>query len=953
MLIALSLTTIEVKAQQYHLHHFNDKDVIPSSFVYKTFEDSKGYLWFLTDKSITRYDGRKAKMFGPEDGYNEGGAYQILQDKKGVIWIVTTNFKLYYFKDEQFNELKYNKFISWLCIDKNDTKWIATRTNACISFIREDYTVSKPVFIIDEFDRVNLFLTLSNFNYLISLPGGIFHYQKGKIRKLSSSDTYNDFLISRIFHLKNRIYITNEQGIHEFIGNKLVLRYPPVNSDIFDLVEDDNGFIWVATPRGLLKLSRQREKFKLDLKLLTGYSVLSISYMHDKSLWVSTAKDGVFILNDRATHYTSSAYFSNEPIFLAKKDLTRMYFFTENINYYELYNNKLLSKKLPVADYKQPFQVKNALSVSNTGVVLFTTKELFIKDGKVGFFDAKKGKHASFYAGGDESLLIDEQLNLKRRDTIVINKDEWQNINRTYLGKNILTESACPILLINDTFFYSTNKGLLKVFKNKGKLYGALIRIKGIISGAVYHNQKIYVSTKSNGIYRINKGIMDNISTVNGLVSNYCTRIYIHGDFLWACTNKGVSRVNMETLAIRNFTERDYLLNEQVNDLEIFHDTVYVATNLGVTMFPANTSAPNNQPAIYLEKLLLNNSIEIAVNSLIETDYLNNNFTLELVSPGYRSGKSNRFRLIITTNDVTDTLHYDNSSIQLLALMPGTYNIRADVMNIDGVWSTKPVLLDLLIHPPFWKTIWFISLIIIIVCSVVGYVLWLSVKRQKEMQEYRRKITESELKSLRLYMNPHFLFNSLTSLQSFILTVKTGEANHFITKFSKLIRAVMNYSVKGELLLKEEIQLLKDYLELESVRFGTGFTYQVACQEGIDIENTSIPSLIIQPFVENAIKHGVTGVAEQCYIKVWFEMRGKELYCIVADNGKGRNSKQNKETTHISSGIKFTRERITLLLHNKHEQVITMTDTDPGNPLMPGTTVEIHVPVLNDQNDDE
>jgi LytS/YehU family sensor histidine kinase len=307
----------------------------------------------------------------------------------------------------------------------------------------------------------------------------------------------------------------------------------------------------------------------------------------------------------------------------------------------------------------------------------------------------------------------------------------------------------------------------------------------------------------------------------------------------------------------------------------------------------------------------------------------------------------NRFRLIIKGDNRIDTSYYREGNVQLFALMPGSYELVADVMNIDGVWSDKPVKLFVEITPPFWKTWWFITTVAVALMLIAAYIVWISVRRQKEIQNYTRRLAESELKSLRLYMNPHFLFNSLTSLQSFVLTHKTGEANNFITKFSKLIRSVMTYSIKGELKLKEEVDLLKAYLELESVRFSTAFEYEISCDHNIDTEETVIPSLIIQPFIENAIKHGVTGVTgRQCYIHVRFFMEKNNLYCTIADNGKGRKTVKMQDKIHISSGIKFTEERIKLLIKDHTLPVLTITDTS-NDEEMPGTTVKVLVPVLN------
>lgn len=949
----LCLGLFHASAQQYAFTNFNNKEIIPSSFVYKTFEDSKGYVWFLTDHAITRYDGHHAKLFGAEDGYNEGGAYHITEDKTGRIWVITVNFKLYYYEADRFHRV--NTFfgeVGWFYVGADNTKWVLTKTKQGLYKIDDKNHLSKPIYRYKSYHRFHSFIPLNDSSYLFSFTHNVCYFSNGKIKPLLPSNTYTNFVISRFFQINNSVYAATYQGIYEFVKGTMILRYPLSNNQVFDLFIE-NSRIWVACEKGLFLLTAGSPgQWQLKTHFLKGHSIHSITRNKDHLLWLSTASQGVYTFNPETEYYNTSNRFTDIPVTHVKADQQTVYAFTKTSNYYTLKDRHLSTKQLPLSPDGHIVKVQFSRNLSDSEILAYANKSFILEKGRIRFCNNKPGVIcAKLGSYGEGRLMVDSLINLINEKRTLLYKDEWINLFDTYSKKGIVLHDASPLLHIKDTLYYHTDKGLLKVHRVKGCMVHRFIPFKGIIWMAIYEQGVIYLTTKSNGLYLLNNNQVTNITTANGLLSNNCSSLLASHGYVWIATNKGISRLNIKTGTIRNFTGRDYLADEQVNDLALFRDTVFVATNSGILAFPEHRALAEQVPDIYLEKLLLNNSIDLIADSIIKTDYLNNNFTLQLVSPGYRSGKSNRFRLIITKENVIDTFYYDNSSIQLLALMPGSYHIRADVMNIDGIWSKKPVSFDILIHPPFWKTLWFISLVIVFICSGVGYVIWISVKRQRDVQEYNRKIVESELKSLRLYMNPHFLFNSLTSLQSFILTVRTDEANYFITKFSKLIRAVMNYSVKGELLLKEEIQLLNSYIELESVRFGSEFTYTVTYEDGLDIDNIMIPSLLIQPFVENAIKHGVTGVSDHCYIKVWFEMRGTNLYCIVTDNGKGRNKRVSEETTHISSGIKFTEERIKLLI-NKKEEVITISDHDPLNTTMPGTRVEIHVPILNDQTDD-
>lgn len=303
---------------------------------------------------------------------------------------------------------------------------------------------------------------------------------------------------------------------------------------------------------------------------------------------------------------------------------------------------------------------------------------------------------------------------------------------------------------------------------------------------------------------------------------------------------------------------------------------------------------------------------------------------------------------VIVQNNRTDTSYYPSGIIQLSSLMPAHYAFFISVKNIDGIWS-KPLHFSMSITPPVWQTWWFMTLAGLVLLGAAVTVAFFIISRQKQQHAYKIKMAESELKSLRLYMNPHFIFNSLTSLQSFILTYQNRDAELFIAKFSKLIRSVMNFSQRGEITLEEEIGLLTNYLGLEKIRFKDHFDFNIKADPGIDVSGITIPSLLIQPFAENAIKHGFSEInLRKGILDITFSMKDDDLYCTLTDNGKGRQPFY-ASPMHISSGISFTEERLRLIIQDTQKKVIQLTDLEAdGKPA--GLKVVIYVPILNRTN---
>lgn len=938
-----------VFAQAYLFNHPDLKDASTSSFLYRAFEDSKGYIWLISYKTVTRFDGKKYKTFGPDDGYYETGAYRILEDAEGVIWVLTVNFKLYYFKGNVFREIPQKIPVNWIYADEQGQKWAFSRDKGVTYKIGKNQTLH-PVYSYTRWGNCYACYIINDSTHLLSLTTGICLWERNKLRRLTNTHLFNHHMPARFFKIGNKILITNEYGIHEWKNNKLnFITATDDTTEVFDMLSDTvHHYVWVATSKGLLRYTGEISGASEKKWYLHDKSVLSITWANDGNLWVTTANRGTYVFNPNAFHITSEQGLSDEDVRQVEKESGAMYFFTRYSPYYRYRHSGLEKVPFPRPRekgewIKSPHRVS---AISDTSLLLLSTRTMIISRGKAYLYSYQKGEAAIRFVSNNWHLISKPDLSVCIDGKVLIDSARWAAFFVKLKKEKIESEALHQAAYFDhDTVYMTCKGGILKCYWIGKNPQLNILKMAGSVSYITMWKRLLIVGTFTHGIYIYNNDSLINYNDQNGLLSNYCYTLTVKNNEIWASTNNGLSRISLLNRSIRNYTIKDYLIDNEVNDVDFLGDTAFVATTKGVSYFNINDEEPFTPPSIFIENLLINNK-PTQIAGKYDLTYAENNISFTLCSPGYRSADFNSFRVIVEHDGGTDTTIYKDGRIQLLALMPGKYTVRADVMNLNGVWSSKPIEISFDIAPPFWKSWWFIVLVGMMLLNIIGYIVWLTVKRQKDAQEYQRKIVVSELRSLRLYMNPHFLFNSLASLQSFVLTSKNDEANAFITKFSKLIRSVMTYSIRGELKLSEEIALLHSYLELESIRFNNEFTFEVNAENDIQTEEITIPSLIIQPFVENAIKHGVTGTGRKCYIKVHFFMRNNELFCQVEDNGKGRSAKSVKDTDHISSGVSFTVERIRLLVNRSADEVISFRDTSPDEQAR-GTTVEVLVPVLN------
>ncbi|MEO7140279.1 MAG: histidine kinase, partial [Ferruginibacter sp.] len=304
----------------------------------------------------------------------------------------------------------------------------------------------------------------------------------------------------------------------------------------------------------------------------------------------------------------------------------------------------------------------------------------------------------------------------------------------------------------------------------------------------------------------------------------------------------------------------------------------------------------------------------------IHFPYYENNIDIMYVPRGFSSSDTLVFAWklegkIDVWNEVPFTLMDDRLNLAGLDnLKPGKYIFRVRLRKGTGDWLKNEVALTIIIDPPFWRTWWFwISVIAGISCITYGVVKWrVSAvrKQEREKANHQKELSELEARALRSQMNPHFIFNCLNSIKSLIQQHEEEKSVNYLTTFSKLIRTLFNNADKKEISLYDEIETCKLYLQLEAMRFDTKFSYAVKVDEKMDLKSVQVPALIIQPFIENAIWHGIVPKGEAGHVELSVIKKANLVEISIDDNGIGReSSKLNKSASalmHNSKGVNLT-----------------------------------------------
>ncbi|MGB8194267.1 MAG: histidine kinase [Chitinophagaceae bacterium] len=265
----------------------------------------------------------------------------------------------------------------------------------------------------------------------------------------------------------------------------------------------------------------------------------------------------------------------------------------------------------------------------------------------------------------------------------------------------------------------------------------------------------------------------------------------------------------------------------------------------------------------------------------------------------------------------------DFNFIWLKDLKPGKYKLLIRY-SIQRQYET---IYEFEIKPAWQQTTWFKIIAGSLVAAFIGFIVVLFRNRTQQQkllkEQLEKEKTEAELKGIRSQLNPHFVFNSLNSIQGLINRNDIPGANRYLSEFSKLMRETLNAGDKRFNSLNLETKLLQAYLALEQLRFGFKFDIQV--QEGIDAGATELPSFLLQPLAENAVKHGVETLKEKGMVQIAFEKQHSNLLVFITDNGKGFNTAARE-----GYGLKLTRDRINLLNRTLKDQTIELNIESPA-----------------------
>lgn len=964
LLIAVVLFNYQSTAQSYYFKNYSVDDGLPFINVSTLFQDSKGNLWSGGYGGLSKFDGIVFTNFTPKNGLINHSVTCISEDNKGNLWVGTikglNKLTGKTFSSYTTQQGLISNFISAILKDSNGNLWFGTDKGlsklvdgAFVNYSTQDGLADNNIHCLFEDNYCNVWLGT---NKGLSVFNGekITNYN---LPKTNTVEKINSITVD----FQNVIWVATTNGLYSFRNNQFTAHKAFIGKDVKSIVVDNNGELWIGTSTGLLKLDNNRVTDYTLHKNKNSELISSLFVDFENNLWIGTYA-GLF--KYRANPFVSYGIedgLTDQFIYGIVRDAHKQLWVGSKSNgLFKFENDRFYQQKnIGASSVNAIYEFSDNLLWlgTNEGLVLYNgntsvspqdTSSVFKRSINCFYKDSKN----NIWIGGINEIYKYDGENYTKYS--IQNNDEttevWtiiEDLNGTIWAGTYLG----GLFKFNDNAFekYNTKLGL------KSDSYLASIRDKegtiyfGTMDGLLMFNplneQSVYF-TETDGL---NSDLV--YSLTFGKTQNQ----------IWVGTNQGLNRIDINEFkthkqkVIIPFGKEEGFSGVECNSNGTWVDTdgvIWFGTVNGIIKYDPYKYVKNAEESktsirgfrlFYIDTALVNNT---------HLSHDNNNITIYYSGVCLTNPAKVQYSHILEGFEKTWSPYSKERLVTYSNLPPGTYTFKLISANNEGLWNKASVDFTFTIDKPFWKTWWFIVMVSLFITTSITLVIRQRIRniknREKRKTELNKRIANIESQALRAQMNPHFIFNTLSSIQHYISNNNTDEALKYLSKFAKLMRKIMENSKQPMITVAEEVNALNLYLELEIMRFDKKFEYTITVDPDIDQNYDRVPSMLIQPYIENAIVHGLLPKQGAGKITIELQKQQDTILCLIEDNGIGReNSKQFKKNrvTHKSMGMSITQERLDILNAGFNSNIsCQITDLyDKGEPA--GTKVRLIIPL--------
>lgn len=966
-------------AQQYNFKNYSAENGLPFVQVSSLHQDKFGYLWMAGYGGLSRFDGKNFLNFSPKNGLVNHYVNAVCSDDSGFVYAATADglsiIKNNKIKNYNSGSLIENIYLNALCYDKKNGIYIGSR-QGLFTFKNNKFSE------IPEYKGLEIrsLITTTSGLVCVGTTFGLFYYnpidnssqkQKGLagdiVNCIEECPETGHLLVGTTTGF-SKILIPGETPLNLHVENGLI------DENITSILCEGPNSTWIGSASGLIKHNGKDFEYYNLYNDNNANHVRCIIKDSEENIWIGT-HSGIYKYRDNAfSSFDKNSGIGNAFVFKIFKDSKGdIWFCTDGSGVFRY-----------AQGFFKNYTTKDGL-LSNSAA-----SATLMDDGSI-FFGTRKGisvfrnnRFENF--SGNASMQIKGLMSVQYVDS---KKTIW-------IGAQNGVEAIKKENGVYKTYFYKIpellkESGVQSIVEDKegniwaGSFIGGLFKIEN--NEFVYQNKKrnikadaffmllvdknnvMYAATL-NGllIYDLNKGTQQYITDKDGLNSEliYLLHFSDNENTLWVGTNQGINKFDVKafrenkTIHVQSYGKTEGFTGVECNNYGILEEedgTLWFGTVSGVVKHHPKSIKQNTKlSSTYIQSIkLLNEDTLLADKSILPYNF--NSIAFYYRGICFTNPDKVKYVKMLEGYETKWSEPSAEDYSKYANLPAGKYTFKVKSCNNEGVWNEIPAEFSFEIKLPFYKTWWFISSIIVISGMIVFAYLRIRIqkirKKEKEAFDKKVEISKVELKALRAQMNPHFVFNSLNSIQHYILNSNSNEAARYLNKFAKLMRVILNNTEKAMVTINEDIESLKLYLELEQMRFDGKFDYSINIDPSVDGDYDEIPPMLMQPYIENAILHGLNPKPDKGHLTIDIFTKDNYIVCRITDDGIGRDSAGEIKRTqpgqqHKSLGMKITSERVRILndIH-KSNLSVSVTDLRDNNGKPCGTMVELFIPHFN------
>lgn len=954
-------------SQEFSYTHYDITDGLAGSVVYCITQDADGFIWTGTETGVSRFDGTHFKNFSGSDGLPDIEVLNMFGDSKGRVWMAPFRKSVcFYYKDSIHNQ-------------DNDSVLHRIRLNGNVENFAEN---AAGDILVQE--RTAL--------HLVKADGAIVEYDSIGVQPIRAcadicQSASGNFLVQE----GQKIFLLDSKGFRPY--SELPMK------------DASPSFIAMNASAVAVRADLHRSFIQSFHTGKTQY--LPFEQEHFRHLSFSITGDSLVYFNEITGVTEYHLYTGQEKHFLPGKAVSRtfldaagnIWFTTLGQGIYRLNSDEFRTIRLnaPGMEASSIYAIKKIGSDLLVGddhnfIFRFSQRDMTLRQTVSTSGSSKNRIQAIGVMPGRKSLweasdlgIEESTLDLERIARVVfgvkgvVRKDSSQlfvsttwglgifDLRRFWIVDTLWRERTTCCFYNRDTLYFGTLNGLYSMAPDRSTRYGgqAVPFLKKRISAMAESADSIlWISSYDAGIIGYRDGqVIATFDKTRGLTSNICRNLLVEGNNLWVGTDKGLNKIALDRpgYPITQYTSKDGLGSDIINSLYADGNIIYVGTPVGLSYFDENKVNTSEGCHLHLLAFLNGGRNRVGDSANLLIPYTDKHVRLEFAAISYRSvgGIVYRHRMIGLDTGWQET---QEAYLDYPTLPPGKYTFQLQAINKFGIRSAV-LTIPFEVATPWWQTAWFYAFVLLLFLALtwafVSFRIRQIRKRESEREVLNQRLVEMEHTALQAQMNPHFIFNCLSSIQQYIFSQETLEANKYLTGFARLIRATLSNSSRPFISLAAEIDYLSTYLSLEKLRFKEKMEYRIEVEPSIDTQQSMIPPMLIQPFVENAMRHGLRHKTNgKGYIYVRILQDADKLIVVVEDNGIGRQQaaayKTQEHIEYQSKGMNLTADRIRLMNMKYNNSIhIEVTDLKDGAGSGAGTRVVMHFPLFHLTNQNE